>query len=80
MPDPIEAPTLIDIAAREGLSIMEVQVLQLTGEGHQAKTIASVLYKSTRTIEAARRRILQKLNAQSLAHAVLIACRKGLIK
>jgi len=53
-------------------------VLQLISEGKNTKTIALQLHVSTKTIEANRRKIMEKLHARSIAELVKIAILGGL--
>jgi len=54
------------------------EVLQLVSEGKNTKQIARELHVSTKTIEANRRRIMEKLDAHSVAELVKIAIDGGL--
>ena len=56
----------------------EHQVLQLLVEGKFTKQIALELHVSTKTIEARRRRIMLKLNIDSIAELTKFAIREGL--
>ena len=62
----------------ESLSERERQVLQLNGEGKNAKQIAQTLHVSTKIIEANRRKIMDKLNSQSADDLVRWAILVGL--
>jgi DNA-binding NarL/FixJ family response regulator len=61
------------------LSGREREVLQLIGEGLSSKEIASALCVSTRTAEAHRANVMQKLNIHKVAGLVRFAIREGLI-
>ena len=63
----------------ESLTTREREVLQLIGEGKNTKEIALVLHVSTKAIEANRRKIMEKLDAHSVADLVKIAIAGGLI-
>jgi DNA-binding NarL/FixJ family response regulator len=63
----------------ELLSPREKQVLQLLTEGISAKQIASQLGLSVKTIEANRRQIMEKTDADNLADLTKYAIRQGLI-
>jgi len=54
------------------------EVLQLVSEGKNTKQIARELHVSPKTIEANRRRIMEKLDAHSVAELVKIAIDGGL--
>jgi len=60
------------------LTEREREILQLIGEGKNTKQIALQLHVSTKTIEADRRKIMQKLDAHSIAELVKIAISGGL--
>ena len=62
-----------------GLSGREREVLQLIGEGLSSKEIASALDVSTRTAEAHRANVMQKLDIHKVAGLVRFAIREGLI-
>jgi len=53
-------------------------VLQLVGEGKNTKQVAKTLHISTKTVEASRRKIMEKLDAHSVAELVKIAILGGL--
>ena len=60
------------------LSSREREVLQLVAEGKPTKQIALELHVSTKTIEANRRQIMEKLNRHSVAELTKYAIREGL--
>lgn len=62
----------------EALTEREREVLQLIGEGKNTKQIARQLHLSTKAIEANRRKIMDKLNSQSVAGLVKWAILGGL--
>ena len=62
----------------ETLTGREREVLQLIGEGKNTKQIALELHVSSKTIEANRRKIMEKLDAHSIAELVKIAIVGGL--
>ena len=53
-------------------------VLQLVAEGMSTKQIALELHVSTKTIEANRRQIMEKLDVHSVAELTKCAVREGL--
>ena len=63
----------------ESLTTREREVLQLIGEGKNTKEIALILHVGTKAIEANRRKIMEKLDAHSVADLVKIAIAGGLI-
>ena len=60
------------------LTEREREVLQLIAEGKNTKEIALELHVSTKTIEANRRKIMEKLHAHSVAELVKFAILGGL--
>ena len=62
----------------EALKAREREVLQLVAEGKSTKQIALELHVSTKTIEANRRQIMEKLNIHSVAELTKYAVREGL--
>lgn len=56
----------------------EREVLQLVAEGKSTKEIALELHVSTKTIEANRRQIMEKLDVHSIAELTKCAVREGL--
>ena len=62
----------------EALKTREREVLQLVAEGKSTKQIALELHVSTKTIEANRRQIMEKLNIHNVAELTKYAVREGL--
>lgn len=62
----------------KALSPRERQVLQLTAEGLSVKEIARDLHLSAKTIDNARRKIMDKLDEHSIAGLTKFAIREGL--
>jgi len=62
----------------EALTTREREVLQLVAEGKSTKQIALELHVSTKTIEANRRQIMEKLDIHSVAELTKYAVREGL--
>ena len=62
----------------EVLKSREREVLQLLAEGKTTKQIALELHVSTKTIEANRRQIMEKLGIHSVAELTKYAVREGL--
>jgi DNA-binding NarL/FixJ family response regulator len=60
------------------LTSREREVLQLIAEGKTTKKIALDLHVSTKTIEANRRQIMEKLDVHSIAELTKYAVREGL--
>jgi DNA-binding NarL/FixJ family response regulator len=62
----------------EALKAREREVLQLVAEGKSTKQIALNLHVSTKTIEANRRQIMEKLSIYNVAELTKYAVREGL--
>jgi two-component system response regulator NreC len=62
------------------LSVRERQVLQLVGEGHSTKKIASLLGISVKTADTHRTKVMEKLDIHQTAGLVRYAIRNGLIE
>jgi DNA-binding NarL/FixJ family response regulator len=60
------------------LTCREREVLQLVAEGKSTKQIALELHVSTKTVEANRRQIMDKLDIHSIAELTKYAVREGL--
>ena len=54
------------------------EVLQLVGEGHSAKEIATILHISTRTVEFHKYRIMEDLNLRTNAGLIQYAVKNGI--
>jgi two-component system response regulator NreC len=67
-----------DISAFSVLSLREREVLQLLAEGKTTKEIATDLYRSVKTIETYRQKIMEKLDIHNLADLIKFAIREGL--
>ena len=76
--DYVQRLTKITESPLETLTEREREVLQLIGEGKNTKQIALQLHVSIKTIEADRRKIMEKLDAHSIAELVKIAILGGL--
>jgi two-component system response regulator NreC len=61
------------------LNPREREVFQLICEGKNTKQIALELHVSTKTIEAGRRKIMEKMDANSIPELVIIAIENGVI-
>jgi two-component system response regulator NreC len=61
------------------LKTREREVFQLICEGKNTKQMALELYVSNKTIEANRRKIMEKLDAKSIPELVIIAIENGVI-
>ena len=67
-----------EISISSVLTKREREVLQLLAEGKSTKQIALALHVSTKTIEANRRQIMEKLDIHSVAELTKYAVREGL--
>ena len=62
------------------LTAREKEALQLIADGASTKQIASVLQVAPKTVESTRRRIMQKLDVNTVAELTEIASHEGLIE
>jgi len=62
----------------ELLTDRERKVLKLIADGKSSKEIASIIEMSVKTVDARRRRIMQKLGIESIAELVKYAIRLGI--
>ena len=67
-------------APNSKLSVRERQVLQLVGEGHSTKKIATLLGISVKTADTHRTKVMEKLDIHQTAGLVRYAIRNGLIE
>lgn len=67
-----------DIMPVDHLTPREREVLRMVADGHSIKEIAMLLNLSTKTVEAHRRQLMEKLNTESIADLTKIALRAGL--
>ena len=70
---------LLKISPRN-LSDREIEVLQLLAEGHSAKSTATILKLSSRTVESHRKKIGDKLGVKSAAGLTKWAIKFALTK
>jgi DNA-binding NarL/FixJ family response regulator len=64
----------------DALSVREIEVLRMVGEGCSNKIVADHLKISEDTVKGHMRSILSKLNANDRTHAVMIAVKRGFIE
>jgi DNA-binding NarL/FixJ family response regulator len=64
----------------ERLSAREREIIQLLGEGHTSKEIATLLAVAYKTVDAHRTNIMRRLNLHSVADLVRYAIREGIIQ
>ena len=60
-------------------TLREIEVLQLISDGLVNREIGERLFLSEETVKSHVRHLLAKLQARSLAHAVAVGLRRGLI-
>ena len=60
-----------------GLNDNDIELLKLLGQGKSNKQIGEVLFVSHHTVDSRRRKILIKLNVNSINQALCIASEKG---
>lgn len=64
----------------ESLKDLDVDILQMTADGHKVEDIAIKWNLSTHTIKQYKHRILYILGADNSVQAIAMAFRRGLIK
>lgn len=67
-----------DLAERNVLTPREREMVQLLAEGKSARTIASTLNLSVKTVDTHRYQIMNKLQVKSIAELVKFAIREGI--
>lgn len=65
-------------ANRKVLTDREREILQLISEGQNAKQIAEILHVSSKTVDAHRRNIMEKIGTNSIAELTKFAIREGI--
>jgi DNA-binding NarL/FixJ family response regulator len=73
-PDGAESTSLLD-----ALTSRQIEVLRLVAEGNSTKQIAAQLGLSSKTVEAHRTAIMERLGIRDLATLVRFAVRAGLV-
>jgi DNA-binding NarL/FixJ family response regulator len=63
---------------RKTLTHREREILQLISEGQHTKEIAETLHVSTKTVDAHRRNIMEKIGTHSIAELTKFAIREGI--
>lgn len=61
------------------VSPAELKVLELIAEGYSAKEVGILLGKASNTVKAQLGAVRLKIGARNTSHAVLIACKQGLL-
>ena len=74
------AAQLADHAGESGLSVREIDVLQLIAAGNANKEIAAQLAIAEETVKSHVTSILAKLDANDRTHAVTIGLKRGIIE
>ncbi len=69
---------MFQVVSRKTLTTKERAVLQLLAEGHGTREIAERLCVSIKAVEARRRRIMEKLDINTVAGLIKYAIREGL--
>ncbi|MHC4663002.1 MAG: response regulator [Planctomycetota bacterium] len=77
--DFLKRPVALDSGEYVILSQRELEILQVLAEGKSSKEIALLLGISQKTVDAHRRKIMEKLSFNSIAELIKYAIRKGLI-
>jgi two-component system response regulator NreC len=67
-----------DAEAKERLTKREIEVIRMLADGKTSKEIALITETSVKTVDACRRRVMQKLTINSIAELVKYAIREGL--
>jgi DNA-binding NarL/FixJ family response regulator len=73
------ATELASHLSSDALSVREIEVLRMVGEGCSNKIVADHLKISEDTVKGHMRNILSKLNANDRTHAVMIAVKRGFL-
>jgi len=68
-----------EVRVFSGLSDREREVFQLLAEGKSAKEIAGQLALSVKTVEAYRRRLMEKLGVQNVVELTKHAIKEGIV-
>lgn len=76
--DYVERLSTVAESQLDKLTVREREVLQLLAEGKSTKQVALELHVSTKTVEATRRKIMEKLDIHSVAELTKYAVREGL--
>ena len=63
---------------RKGLTDREREILQLISEGQNTKEIAGNLHLSSKTVDAHRRNLMEKIGVHSIAELTKFAIREGI--
>jgi len=78
MPD--EPRTLLEeILVGDPLTDREVELLYLIAQGRTSKQMSDELYLADETVKGYRKRIIAKLGAKNVVHAVVLAIGTGII-
>ena len=76
--DGILEETLVNIRPVEPLTKRESEILQLIIAGNTNKKIAEIFYRTERTVEYHRNRLMRKLKAKTVADLIRTAILMGL--
>ena len=75
--DPVLAASTL-AGGSSPLTAREREILQLVSEGNSSAQVAALLHLSTRTVDAHRFNVMQKLNIHSIAGLTKFAISHGL--
>lgn len=76
--DYVQGQTGKSASAEKALTPREREILKFLAEGKSSKQIAIIINLSIKTVDACRRKIMQKLNIDSVAALVKYAIREGM--
>ena len=71
--------TLLNVKLPESLTKREAEILRLIAAGNTNKKIAQKIYRTERTVEYHRNRLMRKLGAHSAAELVKHAITMGIV-
>jgi DNA-binding NarL/FixJ family response regulator len=74
------AAQLADYCGDDGLTVREVEVLQLVAAGNRNRDVAEKLSVAEETVKSHLSHIMEKLNASDRTQAVAIGVRRGIIQ
>ena len=63
-----------------GLTFTELGVLQAAAQGYTVPETARRLHKGAETVKTQRNKIILKIGARNMTHAVCIAAERGLVR
>jgi DNA-binding CsgD family transcriptional regulator len=78
-PTPIAPPEHADLSLPFGLTQTELTVLQAAAQGLTVPETARQLHKGAETVKTQRNKIILKIGARNMTHAVCIATERGIV-